>query len=176
MATVGVGVILITAILITDTVGVTHIMAMAILTMDTDILTTDMDTAIIHTIPAEEVLLILMASTAVIITITEVIPKIGLTLIEEQATLISIEMAPPPVPVQHSEEVIHNLNTTPLREQTALAVKTTALPDHPLQVTTPVEVIAEADHLAAAAECPVAVAVEDHPVEVVEEDNHLIFM
>lgn len=175
MAMVGAGVILIMAILITDTVGVTHIMVMVILTMDTDILTTDMDMAIIHTIPAEEVLPTLMVYIAATITITEVIPKTGLTLTEEQATLTSIEMVPPPVPVQHLEEVIHNHNTTPLHEQTALAVKTIALPDHPPQVTTPAEVIAEADHLAVAAECPVEVAAEDHLVEVVEEDNHLIF-
>ena len=173
-----------------DTVGDTLIMDMVgdILIMDTAILTTVgviilttamviltmvMVTAIIHTIPAEEVLLILTECTAVIITTTEAILKTELMLTEERATLISIEMVrPQPVLVQHSEEAIHNLNpNTILPEQTVPEVKTTILQDHTTQVTTLVAAIAEADHLAVVAE---ATAVEDPLAVVGEEDNPLI--
>lgn len=178
-----------------DTVGDTLIMAMAgdilimvtviltmagviILTTATVILTTVMVTAIIHTIPAEEVLRILTECIVAIITATEVIRKTGLMLTEEQVILISIEMVQPqPVLALHSEEVIRNpnLNTT-LLEQTAPEAKTTTLPDHTPQVTTLAEAIAEADHLAVVAVHLVAEEAEDHLVVVVEEDNHPIFM
>jgi hypothetical protein len=173
--TVGAILITVMVILITDTVGATRII-LIILIMDTDILTTDTDMVIIHTIPAEEVLLILTECIVAIITVTEVIRKTGLMLTEEQVILISIEMVrPQPLLALHSEEVIRNPSTT-LLEQTAPEVKTTTLPDHTPQVTTLAEAIAEADHLAVVAVRLEAVAAEDHLAVVVEEDNHPIFV
>jgi hypothetical protein len=162
-------------ILIMDTAILTTV-GVIILTMATVILTMVMVTAIIHTIPAEEVLLILTECTAVIITTTEAIRKTEVMLTEEQVILISIEMVrPQPVLVQHSEEVIHNLNPNTTRpEQIAPEVKTTILPDRTTQVTTQVITLAvatvEADHLAAVAE-RLAAAAEDPLAVVVEEDN-----